>query len=244
MYKVILVDDEKIALDMLEQSFKWKDYGFQITGVFTDAQSALKRIKELSADVVFTDIEMPAMNGLDFASEVRKSVPGAKIIILSAYDKFSYAQQAISIGVFEYLLKPITEERAEDLLLKLKVQLDKDNGVYSEIDDSYGIKNVRFKTMIEYINNNYMKKLSLSELADMFNLNVTFCCSLFNKNFNCTFIEYCTKLRMKKAAELIKDGEMNVYQIAEYLNYDYIYFNKLFKKHYGMTPRRYSNSNE
>lgn len=244
MYKVILVDDEKIALDMLEQSFKWKDYGFQITGMFTEAQSALKRIKEFGADVVFTDIEMPVMNGLEFAVEVRKTVPNAKIVILSAYDKFSYAQQAISIGVCEYVLKPITEESAEDILLKLKVQLDKDNGVYSEIDDSYGIKNVRFKAMIEYINNNYMKKLSLSVLSDMFNLNVTFCCSLFNKNFNCTFIEYCTKLRMKKAAELIKEGEMNVYQIAEYLNYDYIYFNKLFKKHYGMTPRRYSNSNE
>lgn len=244
MYKVILVDDEKISLEMLEQSFKWKDYGFQISGVFTDALAALKHVKESGADVVITDIEMPTMNGLDFATEVRKNVPGAKIVILSAYDKFSYAQKAISIGVFEYVLKPITEERAEEVLLKLKIQLDKDNGVYSEIDDSYGIKNVRFKTMIEYINSNYMKKLSLSELADMFNLNVTFCCSLFNKNFDCTFIEYCTRLRMKKAAELIKDGEMNVYQIAEYLNYDYIYFNKLFKKHYGMTPRRYSNSNE
>lgn len=244
MYKVILVDDEKISLDMLVQSFKWENYDFQISGVFTDARTALKRCKEIDVDVVFTDIEMPVMNGLEFAAEVRKAVPGAKIVILSAYDKFSYAQTAISIGVFEYILKPITEERAEDILLKLKVQLDKDRGVYSEIDDSYGIKNVRFKSMIEYINNNYMKKLSLSDLADMFNLNVTFCCSLFNKTFDCTFIEYCTRLKMKKAAELIKDGEMNVYQIAEYLNYDYIYFNKIFKKYYGMTPRRYSNTNE
>lgn len=244
MYKVILVDDERISLELLEQNFKWKEYGFQIVGMFTDTQAALRHIKDSGVDAVFTDIEMPAMNGLDFATEVRKAVPSAKIVILSAYDKFSYAQRAISIGVYEYILKPITQDKAEDILVKLKVQLDKDNGVYSEIDDSYGIRNVRFKAMIEYINNNYMKKLFLSELADMFNLNVTFCCSLFNKNFNCTFVEYCTKLRMKKAAELIKDGEMNVYQIAEYLNYDYIYFNKIFKKYYGMTPRRYLNSNE
>lgn len=244
MYKVIIVDDERISLDMIEQIFKWEDYGFQISGVFTDAQAALKNIKDSNIDAVFTDIEMPVMNGLDFATEVRKELPSAKIVILSAYDKFSYAQKAISIGVFEYALKPITEEVAEEILLKLKVQIDKDKGIYSEIDDSYGIKNVRFKAMIEYINKNYVKKLSLSDLAEMFNLNVTFCCSLFNKNFGCTFIEYCTKLRMKKAAELIKDGEMDVYQVAEYLNYDYIYFNKLFKKHYGVTPRRYSNRSE
>ena len=234
MYKVIIVDDERISLDMIEQIFKWEDYGFQISGVFTDAQAALKNIKDSNIDAVFTDIEMPVMNGLDFATEVRKELPSAKIVILSAYDKFSYAQKAISIGVFEYALKPITEEVAEEILLKLKVQ----------IDNSYGIKNVRFKAMIEYINKNYVKKLSLSDLAEMFNLNVTFCCSLFNKNFGCTFIEYCTKLRMKKAAELIKDGEMDVYQVAEYLNYDYIYFNKLFKKHYGVTLRRYSNRSE
>ena len=229
MYKVVLIDDEKASLDMLEQSFKWKEYGFSVSGVFTNAPEALKSIKELGADVVITDIEMPVMNGLELAGEIKRIQPGIKVVILSAYDNFSYAQKAISIGVYEYVLKPITEEMAEELLVKLKTRLDKDNGVYSEIDDSNGIRNVRFKAMIEYINLNYMKKLSLSDLADMFNLNVTFCCSLFNKNFDCTFTEYCTRLRMKKAAELIKDGEMNVYEIAEYLNYDYIYFNKLFK---------------
>ena len=244
MYKVILVDDEKSSLDMLKQIFKWEAYDFQITGVFSDAVSALSHIKEFGVDVVFTDIEMPELNGLDFAAEVRRIIPTVKIVVISAYDKFSYAQKAISLGVFEYCLKPITDETAEDVLLKLKVRLDKDNGVYSSVEDSYGIKNVRFKNMIEYINNNYNKKLHLNELADMFNLNVTFCCSLFNKNFGCTFVEYCAKLKMNKAAELIKNGEMDVYQIAEYLNYDYVYFNKLFKKHYGMTPRRYSNSNE
>lgn len=244
MYKVILVDDEKASLDMLEQSFKWEEYGFRVIGAFTTVESALKCVKESGADVVFTDIEMPDMNGLELAAEVRRIYPSAKVVIISAYDKFSYAQKAIRIGVCEYILKPITGESAEDLLLKIKTQLDKDNGVYSEIDDSNGIKNVRFKAMIEFINQNFTKKLSLSDLSEMFNLNVTFCCSLFNRNFGCTFTEYCTKLKMNKAAELIKDGEMNLYEIAEYLNYDYIYFNKLFKKHFGMTPRRYSNSNE
>lgn len=244
MYKVILLDDEKVSLEMLEQNFKWSDYGFEIAGAFSDAKSALKYIKSFSVDVVFTDIEMPEMNGLEFAAEVRKTLPNCKIVILSAYDKFVYAQKAISIGVYEYALKPITDEWAEEILIKLKVQLDKDKGVYSEIDDSYGIKNVRFKSMVEYINEHYMEKISLSNLSEQFNLNATFCCSLFNKKFNCTFTEYYTRLRMRKAAELIKQGEMDLYQIADFLNYDYFYFNKVFKKYYGVTPRRFSNSNE
>lgn len=244
MYKVVLVDDEKSSLDMLLQSFKWEAYGFKVSGTFTDTRTALKHIKKFGADVVFTDIEMPDFNGLDFAAEVRSSFPNAKIVILSAYDKFSYAQKAISIKVFEYCLKPINKDIAEDIIIKLKVELDKDNGIYSEFKDSYGIKNVKFKNMIDYINENYMKKLYLNELAEMFDLNITFCCSLFNKNLGCSFMEYCAKLKMEKAAELIKDGEMDIYEIAEFLNYDYFYFNKLFKKHYGMTPRRYRNSNE
>lgn len=244
MYKVILVDDEKSALDMLRSNFKWEEYGFRIVSTFSNAKEALGFLKSNSVDAVFTDIEMPVMNGLDFAAEVREALPNCNIVILSAYDNFNYAQKAIRIGVYEYALKPITEEEAESILISLKTKLDKDNEIYSDIEDSYGIKNIKFKKMIEYINENYMKKLSLYVLAEMFNLNVTFCCSLFNKEFDCTFTEYCIKLKMRKAAELIKEGEMDLYQIAEYLNYDYFYFNKLFKKYYGTTPRRYSNSCE
>ncbi len=244
MYSVILVDDEKSSLDILEQSFKWESYDFKVAGTFTNAKDALRYIRKSRVDVIFTDIEMPEMNGLDFAAEARTILPNVRIVILSAYDKFSYAQKAISIGVFEYCLKPINTDMAEEVILKLKIELDKERGLYSEYKDAYGIKNVRFKNMIDYINKNYTKKLYLRDLAEMFDLNVTFCCSLFNKNLGCSFMEYCAKLKMEKAAELLKDGEMDAYEIADYLNYDYFYFNKLFKKHYGMTPRQYSVNHE
>ena len=96
MYKVIMVDDEKISLNMLEQIFKWKDYGFHISGVFTDAQTALKHIKDSGVDVVFTDIEMPNMNGLDFATEVRRILPNAKIVDLLCVQDLYYLRPQLS----------------------------------------------------------------------------------------------------------------------------------------------------
>ena len=242
MYKVILVDSEMSAIESFKAMIKWSAYGFNIQGSFVDAKSALKHISQRHIDVIFTDIEIPDMNGLDFIAEAKRLLPNVKVVILSKSDNFSYARRAISLRVFEYCLKPVTKSTADELMKRLKIELDKDSGRYSEFKVSYGINNAKFKKLVEYINENYQEKFYLKELADMFGLNITFCCQLFNKYMGCTFMDYCAKLKMEKAAELILQNEMSILEIAEYLNYDYFYFNKLFKKHYGMTPKRYKDS--
>ena len=107
-YKVFLVEDEVAAREGIRDNFDWKSAGFEFCGEAADGEIALPLIESLQPDVLITDIKMPFMDGLQLSKIVREHMPWVKIIILSGYDEFSYAQAAVKLGVTEYLLKPIS----------------------------------------------------------------------------------------------------------------------------------------
>ena len=238
MYKVIIADDEPWILYKLKTVFNWEEYGFDLIGQTTSSKELLELLEEKKPDVIFTDINMPDMSGIDIIKYVKKQKLQTIFVVISGYADFKYAQEAINYGVFSYLVKPVTVENANTLLENLRDYLDEKNDVFKEIKiDS--AKNEAFKKLINYINEHYREKLYLNELAQLFDINTTYCCYLFNKNFDCTFSKYISKCRMDKAAELILKGEMNIVEISEYLGYDYYHFNKVFKKHFSITPKQY-----
>ncbi|MBQ7565446.1 MAG: response regulator [Lachnospiraceae bacterium] len=108
MIKLFLVEDEKVMREGIKKHIDWEKEGIEFVGEGSDGEVALPLILEKKPDIVITDIKMPFMNGLVLSERIRKELPDTKIIILSGYDEFSYAQDAIRIGVTEYLLKPIT----------------------------------------------------------------------------------------------------------------------------------------
>ena len=108
MMKVFLVDDEIAIRENLRTSFPWEEEGFMLVGEAPDGEMALPMIRDLNPDILLTDIRMPFMDGIRLCREVHRTMPWVGMIILSGYDDFSYAQQAISLGVREYLLKPVT----------------------------------------------------------------------------------------------------------------------------------------
>lgn len=239
MYKVMLVDDESWMLKTAERIFPWEEYGFQICYAFTDARQALEIIEKNHTDVLLLDICMPGISGIEMLERIRKFNKKVKIIILSGYSKFEFAQAAIKYDVFEYCLKPLSEDVAIDVITRLKDLLDQENGVFDNFSANNAIENVRFNEMLKYINLYYREKLYLSDLAEKFEINLTYCCLLFKKHFNCSFNAYITDCRMKQATILLKESKMEIDQIAEYLSYDYVYFNKLFKKKFNKTPRQF-----
>lgn len=108
MMKVFLVDDEIAIRENLRNSFPWEENGFQLVGEAPDGEMALPMIRDLNPDILLTDIRMPFMDGMELCAQVKRMLPWIGVVILSGYDDFAYAQQAISLGVKEYLLKPIT----------------------------------------------------------------------------------------------------------------------------------------
>ena len=107
MYKVFLADDEKIIRDGISSSVPWADIGLELSGVAEDGRSALINIRRSRPDIILTDINMPHMNGLEMIERIKKSLPDSKIIIITGYGEFEYAQKAIQLGVDDFILKPV-----------------------------------------------------------------------------------------------------------------------------------------
>ena len=117
MIKVFLVEDEYAIREGIKKSVNWEANGFELVGEAGDGEMAFPKIVKTHPDILITDIRMPFMDGLELARLVKNEMPKIKIVVLSGYDDFNYAKQAISIGVEEYILKPVS---GENLINQLK----------------------------------------------------------------------------------------------------------------------------
>jgi len=124
MFKVFLVEDEVIVREGIRNNILWEQYGFHFAGDASDGELALPLIRKVKPDLLITDIKMPFMDGLELIRLVRKELPSTKIVIISGYDDFSYAQQAIRMGVEQYLLKPIVKEKMVEILIALRDKIE------------------------------------------------------------------------------------------------------------------------
>lgn len=134
MIKVFIVEDESLIREAIIRMVPWKEYGFEVVGEAQDGEVALPMIREKKPDLLITDIKIPFMDGLVLSKRVKKELPATKIIIVSGYDDFHYAQQAINIGVEQYLLKPVTRNVFIEVLqgIRDKLELEGQQKVYYE----------------------------------------------------------------------------------------------------------------
>ncbi|MBU3114148.1 response regulator [Clostridium lacusfryxellense] len=124
MYKVVFIDDELMVRKNIIKKIEWEKYGFCIVGEADNGRDALDVIDFTNPDVIITDIDMPFMDGLEMAKIVTEKYPMIKIVILSGFDEFKYAQQAIELNVTEYVLKPISADGIIKILMKIKAIID------------------------------------------------------------------------------------------------------------------------
>lgn len=126
MYRVFLVDDESLIRAGIREMIAWEEHGFSFVGEAADGELAWPLIQKLKPDIVLTDIKMPFMDGLALSKLIKRELPDTMIIIISGYDEFSYAREAVHIGVHEYLLKPIGKKQMIDLLVQIKKRKDEE----------------------------------------------------------------------------------------------------------------------
>lgn len=120
MLRTFLAEDEIVVRENIKKMVPWEQYGFELVGEASDGEMALPLIRKLKPDLLITDIKMPFMDGLTLCRMVRKELPHIKIVILSGYDDFNYAKEAINIGVEDYLLKPITKNAFLERLREIR----------------------------------------------------------------------------------------------------------------------------
>ncbi|MDR2096090.1 MAG: response regulator [Treponema sp.] len=126
MYKVFLVEDEIVVREGIRNNIPWEKTPFMLVGEAPDGEMALSIIKDIKPDILITDIRMPFMDGLCLSRIVKKTLPWIKIIILSGHDEFDYAREAISIGIEEYLLKPVSSRDMLGALEKIARRIDEE----------------------------------------------------------------------------------------------------------------------
>ncbi|MBD3919483.1 response regulator [Paenibacillus sp. PR3] len=133
MYKVMIVDDEYYFRQALKISLPWGELGYEIAGEAKNGEEALALMTQLSPDVVLVDINMPIMDGLAFIQHVNRSGLSTRFIVLTGQSEFAYAKQAVQLGVFNYVLKPIDEEELRGSLLDIKHLIEKERAERLEL---------------------------------------------------------------------------------------------------------------
>ena len=127
MYQVLIVDDEEIVCRGMAQFIKWEESGFEVAGIATRVDEAIRMLEKMHIDVIFTDIRMPEKSGIDLLKYVQEQYPEIQTVVLSGYSNFDYAKDAIRYGAKEYLTKPVNLGEVEELLGRIGCKLNQRN---------------------------------------------------------------------------------------------------------------------
>ena len=124
MYKVHLVDDETLIREAISENIQWEEIGFSFMGACENGKQAMEAIEKEQPDLLLTDINMPFVDGMELTKFVYENYPDTKVIIISGFDEFEYAKNAVKYQVLEYILKPITPMEFTETLLRVKKMFD------------------------------------------------------------------------------------------------------------------------
>jgi YesN/AraC family two-component response regulator len=153
MFNLLIVDDKKTVRDGLKSYVNWQELGFKVTADFSSASEAIRYIESECIDVLLTDIVMPDMNGLELIKEVKLINPQIKVLILSAYEKFEYAQEAVRLGAFSYLTKPVDFDKLKTEFTIIKHILENENIIRQQKNEYKDIAREQFLNNL--VNNHY-----------------------------------------------------------------------------------------
>ena len=134
MYRILIIDDEQVVREGMSTNIHWPDLGFELVGACRDGREGLEQVSRLRPDVVITDICMPFVDGLELAGAIADELPSTKTILLTGYDEFEYAQEAVKLKVHDFLLKPITAAELTEMLRDLRTRLDAERDQRQKLD--------------------------------------------------------------------------------------------------------------
>jgi two-component system, response regulator YesN len=169
MFKIFFVEDEAVLRNGIKNNIKWEETNFILTGVAADGEEALPLVRNANPDILVTDIKMPFMDGLELSKIVKNEMPHIKIIVLTGYDEFDFAREALTIGVSEYLLKPFAAAKLLEVLDKVAEEIKQEK--LSKIRDyeKYVLEKnayLNFEQSDEYHVANELNKLGYDTIID------------------------------------------------------------------------------
>ena len=249
MLKVLVVEDEELIRKGIVLTVDWEELGCVIAGEASNGAEGLAAAEKYEPDLIITDLKMPKMDGLEMVRELRDRGNNAYVIILTAYDSFTYAQTAIRLGAVDFLLKPFHDGDLENAVLRLQKRVEvkehsNNNKKTVEVPGvKKGPKSKYIMEALDYIHSGFNDPdLTIGEIAEHMEISEGHLIHLFKKETGITLLNYLTQFRIEKAKFLLSDYKAKVYEVAETVGYrDIAYFSSTFKKTVGCTPSEYQN---
>lgn len=248
MINIMIADDEEVIRRGLEKITSRMELEVQVIGSYGNGAEAWQHLALLSArdiDLLITDIKMPMMDGFKLIEQARTRLPSLNIAVLSGFSEFEYARRAIRHGVLDYLLKPIDKTQLFELLKKVEEDKRKREAVEEDAGPRpqvhYGGEHYVVEQAKGILEREYMQNFELERLAETVGMNASYLSRLFKYKTGQTITDYLIGIRIGKAKTLLREHpDLKNYEIAEKVGYsDPVYFNKLFKKICGVTPKDY-----
>jgi YesN/AraC family two-component response regulator len=243
-YSVLVAEDEPLIRENLVKKLGESCPEFEVVGQAADGREALDEVAELYPDVLITDIRMPVIDGLALTRELYYTYPDILVIIVSGYDEFSYARTALSLGVKEYLLKPVAVADLCAAMAKLYVQLE---GAREKFDTEHpsfpamASQEELVSVAQEYLRTHFAEEISLAELAARFHVNPPYLARLFKRTVGAAPVRYLRDLRINQARKLLEERpELEIKEVGIIAGYpDQGYFSRVFRQAVGVSPQEY-----
>lgn len=235
--KLLIAEDEDVIRNGMEKYIRLHTDRFSKIYLAKNGQEAIDIIFKNRPEVLLLDVQMPVKSGLEVMKETKAAGILPETIILSGFEEFRYAQQALRYGARDYMLKP---SRSSDILKQLLKTVNDIEGRAEGYDEVEGGHRNMVHRAKEYIEEYYMEELTLQRVADEVGISAGYLSTLFSQYLGCGFIDYLNKIRIERACDYLKQNYFKTYEIAYRVGYrDEKYFARVFKKVTGMSPSEY-----
>lgn len=245
----LVIDNEEIICNGMKQALD----SLGLYNVYTaeNGVEALECVEKKVIDAIFLDVEMPEMNGIEFMRKLKEKDLYPVVVVISGYDEFEYAREALRYGALDYILKPVDSDDVKALGKRMYKLIEsnslsiadsqEEEDILQVTEIGKGIGKITPELIAEYIEKNYSNQdLSVTEISKQMGYSPNYIGSTFKKEFGTSINDYINKYRVIMAKELMKDSDMKMYEISYAVGYaDQHYFSKVFKKYEGVSPSDY-----
>lgn len=241
--KLLIADDEDIIRNGIAKYIQLHTDRFDKIYLAANGQEAVDIIFRDKPDIMFLDVQMPLMDGIEVMQEAKRAGILPYTMILSGYDEFKYCQQALRLGAREYLLKPV---RSSDILQMVNRVADELFGTQKKIPvEPAEEKNHLVELAKDYVEEHYYENLMQTDVAQKVGISAGYLSTLFQKQLSKGFIDYLNEVRIEHACTYLQQNYLKTYEIAYKVGFkDEKYFSKVFKKIKGQSPSEYRKANQ